>query len=151
MIDLKATEPYIRAKRAKTLLNEGIVWLDTFRSGQVRKKILDWIRLDQLKARGVDANDEVIGFYSFLTSRINPQKRFNTHYTLEDTGDFYRSMFIQVLIDSLIIDANTEKMEDQEWWRDSIVDLTEDNLQRLADVYKEALQAEARRILVDGR
>lgn len=151
MIDLKATEPYIRAKRAKTLLNEGIVWLDTFRNGQVRKKILDWIRLDQLKARGVDANEEVIGFYSFLTSRINPQKRFNTHYTLEDTGDFYRSMFIQVLIDSLIIDANTEKMEDQEWWRDSIVDLTEDNLQRLADVYKEALQAEARRILVDGR
>jgi hypothetical protein len=151
MIDLKATEPYIRAKRAKTLLNEGIVWLDTFRSGQVRKKILDWIRLDQLKARGVDANDEVIGFYSFLTSRINPQKRFNTHYTLEDTGDFYRSMFIQVLIDSLIIDANTEKMEDQEWWRDSILYLTEDNLQRLADVYKEALQAEARRILVDGR
>jgi hypothetical protein len=151
MIDLKATEPYIRAKRAKTLLNEGIVWLDTFRSGQVRKKILDWIRLDQLKARGVDANEEVIGFYSFLTSRINPQKRFNTHYTLEDTGDFYRSMFIQVLIDSLIIDANTEKMEDQEWWRDSILYLTEDNLQRLADVYKEALQAEARRILVDGR
>ena len=151
MIDLKETEPYIRAKRAKTLLNEGIVWLDTFRNGQVRKKILDWIRLDQLKARGVDANEEVIGFYSFLTSRINPQKRFNTHYTLEDTGDFYRSMFIQVLIDSLIIDANTEKMEDQEWWRDSIVDLTEDNLQRLADVYKEALQAEARRILVDGR
>lgn len=151
MIDLKVTEPYIRAKRAKNLLNEGIVWLDTFRSGQVRKKILDWIRLDQLKARGVDANEEVIGFYSFLTSRINPQKRFNTHYTLEDTGDFYRSMFIQVLIDSLIIDANTEKMEDQEWWRDSILYLTEDNLQRLADVYKEALQAEARRILVDGR
>jgi hypothetical protein len=151
MIDLKVTEPYIRAKRAKNLLNEGIVWLDTFRSGQVRKEILDWIRLDQLKARGVDANEEVIGFYSFLTSRINPQKRFNTHYTLEDTGDFYRSMFIQVLIDSLIIDANTEKMEDQEWWRDSILYLTEDNLQRLADVYKEALQAEARRILVDGR
>lgn len=151
MINLKVTEPYIRAKRAKNLLNEGIVWLDTFRSGQVRKKILDWIRLDQLKARGVDANEEVIGFYSFLTSRINPQKRFNTHYTLEDTGDFYRSMFIQVLIDSLIIDANTEKMEDQEWWRDSILDLTEDNLQRLADVYKEALQTAARRILVEGK
>lgn len=116
--------------------------------------ILDMIRDDQLKAEGVDANDEVIGFYSWTTSRLNPKKRFNTPYTLDDTGSFYKSMFVQVLVDRLIIDANSgtfTEMQEQEWWRDDILGLTDENLQKLIEEVKQSYIDYARRILFKGR
>lgn len=151
---INQTEPYLMLQRVR-LLSEAVAWLDTFRtSPNLRRMILDMIRDDQLKAEGVDANDEVIGFYSWTTSRINPKKRFNTPYTLDDTGSFYKSMFVQVLVDRLIIDANSgtfTEMQEQEWWRDDILGLTDENLQKLIEEVKQSYIDYARRILFKGR
>ena len=147
MINLRNGEPYKRAKAAIPQLKDGLVWIQTFSSGQLRNQILNWIRDDQLTQKGIDKNNEVIGFYSLTTSFINPKKTFNTHFTLDDTGDFYRSMFITVLRDSLVIDADTLKMEDQNWWRNEILGLTDENLQRLIEIYKERIISHALKLL----
>ena len=150
MINLK-NEPYKRAKLAKAKLNAGLVWIETFRRGDEKKKILDYIRDDQLTARGVDGDGDVIGYYSLTTSFINPKKSFNTPYTLNDTGGFYRSMYITVLKDALIIRGDTLKMEDKQWWNDKILELTDDSLAKLREDYKKRLQDYARDVLLGRR
>lgn len=149
MIDILNTAPAISAKRAKLFLKDSIVWIDTFRSGQMQKQILDWIRQDQLTVEGVDADGEFIGFYSFSTALSDSRKGFNEPYDLNDTGAFYASMFIEVLKDELIINANSAKMEDQEWWTERILELTEESLEKLRDVYKERIIIYAERILLE--
>tara|TARA_R110000851_G_scaffold241533_2_gene394119 strand:- start:448 stop:906 length:459 start_codon:yes stop_codon:yes gene_type:complete len=151
MIEILRTAPSISARKAERMLTDGIVWLDTFRlDTQFKKQILDWLRLDQLKKEGIDEDDEVIGFYSFSTSMFDSEKAFNTHYTLDDTGEFYRSLFITALIDSFVITGDTAKMEDQEWWRDEILGLNERNMEKLRDGYKERLIIYAERVLFNN-
>ncbi len=148
MIDLRKNIAYKRAKLALAKLNDAQVWIDTFSNAQLKQQILDWIRNDQLKEKGVNADGDVIGYYSFVTSLINPEKVFNTPYTLDDTGDFYRSMVIITLSDVLIIRADTEKMEDQEWFTERIIELTDENIQNLRTIYKKKLQDYARNVLL---
>ena len=152
MIDILNTAPAISAKRAERLLKDGVVWLETFRNDTAFKtEILDWIRFDQLKAQGVDEDGEVIGFYSYVTEVASRgRKQQGTPYTLEDTGAFYRSMFISATVDSLIINGDTEKMERQSWWRDGIMGLTDLDMEKLRDGYKERLIAYAQRVLFDN-
>ncbi len=131
------------------MLTDSLVWFDTFARNQgLKNQILDWIRKDQLTGKGVDGNDEIIGLYSFVTELINPEKEHGTPFTLDDTGDFYRSMFIITLADALIIDADFEKMLDQTWWRDQILELTEENLEKLREIYKENVIRYGKRILL---
>lgn len=151
MIDLRNNITYTRARNAELKLSQGLVWLDTFRQPSIRTMILDWIREDQLTRKGVDADGNVIGYYSLVTSFINPNKKFNTPFTLNDTGDFYRSMFITVLVDALIINADAEKMEDQEWWNERILELTDENLEKLKALFLERLQDYGRDVLLGRR
>lgn len=150
MIDFWQTVPGRSVARAR-LLSEGKVWIDTFRNDtRFREEILEYIRQDQLKQRGIDGAGEVIGYYSWVTSRINPEKRFNTHYTLEDTGQFYSSMFIVVTSEYFEITADSQKMEDQEWWRESILELTDENLEKISEKYLERLREYAVKLLFDN-
>lgn len=148
MIDLRKNIAYKRARLAKAKLNDALVWIETFSNAQLKQQILDWIRNDQLTEKGVNADGEVIGYYSFVTSLINPEKVFNTPYTLDDTGDFYRSMMVITLVDALIIRADTEKMEDKEWFTTRIIELTDENIQNLRTIYKKKLQDYARNVLL---
>ena len=139
MIGLWDTVGGISVKRAK-LLSEGKVWINTFRNDvQFRKWMLDLIRFDQLKARGVDEDENTIGFYSFVTSLINPEKKFNTHYTLEDSGDLYRSLFMIATVEYFEIDWDDEKIRDQEWWSETILGYTDENLEKISERYVEIL------------
>ena len=95
----------------------------------------------------MDGDGENIGFYSLTTSFINPAKEFNSHYTLKDSGAFYASMFVRVLSDSIIITANSQKLESQEWWREEILNLTEENLDKIRDDYLQIARDYARRVL----
>jgi hypothetical protein len=116
----------------------------------MQKQILDWIRKDQLTDEGVDGDGKFIGFYSFTTAANDARKGFNEPYDLNDTGAFYASMFIDVLRDSLIIDADSTKMEDQDWWSERILELTEESLEKLRNVYQEKVVAYAKRVLLTG-
>ncbi len=149
MIDLTNTEPYRMAVRAEKFLTDSLLWFDTFGNNpRLINQMLDLIRFDQLFNKGVDGNDEVIGFYSFTTSLINPKKAFNTHYTLNDTGDLYRSMMIIVLRDSLEPIADVTEIQDQEWYDNDIIKWNETSLNKIRDAYKRNAISYAKRILL---
>ena len=148
MINLDVLDHVRRAKYARRLLKQGIVWVDTFRNPTFKTFIIDLVRKDQLKAKGIDSEGSVIGYYSQTTARRDSRKPFNTHYTLDDTGDFYRSMFLFVTIDFFEIKADFAKMQDQEWWSEKILGLTDESLEKIRDAYKEKLQNYARELLL---
>ena len=109
MIDFWETIGGKSVKRAR-MLKEGDAWLKAFKYDQAfRRKVFDLIRVDQLKNRGVDEDGEVIGYYSYVTSLINPKKKFNTHYTLEDSGELFRSLLMNVSMDFIELDWDDEK------------------------------------------
>lgn len=130
------------------LLNDAQAWLEAITPALERKIIRDWIQEDQLYRQGVDEDGEIIGFYSAATEQISRGRKVaGTPFTLEDTGEFYRSMFITKLRDSFIIDANTAKMEDQTWWGDEILGLTDENFYKLIQEVKYNYIEYVRRIL----
>lgn len=123
--------------RKGKLLNEAVAWYNAF-SPKTKVELLDLIRQDQLMKKGVDGTGKVIGYYSQLTSLINPKKKFNTPYTLYDTGAFYRSMYVRVLMDSIVVEADTQKMEDKRWFTTKILALTDENLAILQSKIRES-------------
>ena len=149
MFDITRTIPYDQVIRVQKLLKDQFIWVETFvNNPKFINQIKDWIRQDQLKKTGQNADGDIIGYYSYFTSLISPEKRFNTPYTLEDTGEFYKSIFVEVLRDELLIDGDTDKMEDQEWWNERIVALNEENKQKLINAYKQKAIDYANKILV---
>jgi hypothetical protein len=126
IMSIGSTPMDVHLKIAVTL-NDAIAWFDAH-TPEVEKLIVHLITFDQLKINGVDKFNEVIGLYSEITQQINPIKIAGTPYTLEDTGTFYRSMYIVVLKNSILIEANTGHMQDQKWWSINILGLNEQNL-----------------------
>jgi hypothetical protein len=139
----------ILCRRAK-LLYDSVAWIHSFKHSDLKRLIIEWIQNDQLKAEGVDADDKIIGYYSSLTAQINPKKKFNTHYTLEDTGELFRSMFVRVLTTEVIISANTDKIEDQEWYRSRIFNLNDENLRKFVEKLKDEYIRYARKVLLNS-
>jgi hypothetical protein len=129
-------------------LNSATTWYNTF-SVELKEQILKWIQDDQLKAKGVNKDGEVIGYYSLTTSFINPKKTFNSHYTFYDTGEFFRSMFVRVFPDRITINADAQKGEDNlfEKYGTEIIGLTDENLEKLKAKILEHYQKELKRIL----
>ena len=123
----------VQIRRAKSL-SEVEAWLKTFDTA-TKNEVLDFIKIDQLQNKGVDKDGEVIGYYSLATEYISKgRKKFNTHYTLFDTGDFFRSMYIAVFQQEIIIDGDTNKMQDQEWFSNKIIGLTDENFRKLKEI-----------------
>ncbi len=123
----------VQIRRAKSL-SEVEAWLKTFDTA-TKNEVLDFIKIDQLQNKGVDKDGEVIGYYSLATEYISKgKKKFNTHYTLFDTGDFFRSMYIAVFQQEIIINGDTQKMQDQEWFTNKIIGLTDENFRKLKEI-----------------
>ena len=128
-------------KRTKTIF-ESAVWFGSF-DLELKTKILDWIRNDQLQ-KGIDENDEIMGLYSQWTEMINPEKKAGTPYTLYDTGEFYKSLFIDVLTEFFVIDGDPLKKDEEtgvvtdlfKWLGEGIVGLNEENKEKLVEELK---------------
>jgi len=136
--------------RRRRLLSYALIWYEAFDS-DLKKQILNWIQRDQLTKFGIDADGDVIGYYSGVTASINPSKKFNTHFTLDDTGSFYQSMFVQVLSDRILIEAGSDtyrKMQKKDWFTDRILNLTDENLRKLKAEIKEKYIQAVRKILL---
>jgi hypothetical protein len=125
------------------------MWLKAMNQ-PTQEMILQMIKIDQLQKRGVDATGDVIGYYSLVTSLINPKKKFNTHYTLEDSGYFYFSMYVKVLMEEIQINADGQKDEENiiEKYGSKILNLTDENLQKLIERTKKAYIRELKRVLL---
>jgi hypothetical protein len=144
MIGQTSIDEHLKKTR---LLFDSVAWLDAHTS-QVKEDILNLIREAQLMAEGVDEDNQIIGTYSYMTELISGgRKQEGDPYNLNDTGEFFRSMYIKVLSDSIVIDANYAKMEDQDWWSINILGLTQENLEKYAEMVKENYILYARKIL----
>jgi len=97
-------ESFANLKRLETLR----LWVDSFDS-ELKEFVLKLIQYDQLIMKGIRDDGTIIGKYSELTEQINPNKKAGTPYTLLDTGEFFNSMFVQVLDDGFVVDADDEK------------------------------------------
>lgn len=153
MIDLAKTLPYEMAVASTKLLNDQFLWIKAMVNNPIlHQQILNWIRNDQLIDKGEDADGDVIGFYSFATELMSGgSKQEGDHYTLKDTGELHRSFFIRVLRDSFIIDGDTAKIEDQDWFSERIVALSELSLQKFIEIYEQIAISYAREVLFKHR
>lgn len=118
--------------------NQRFLWRKILSDHSLQTWILDLIREDQLFKEGIDEDGEVIGYYSDMTSRINPSKKFNTHYTLKDTGEFFSTFKIVVYPTYFEIDADAWKTNDEGEtenlfykYGEGIIGLTNENLEKL--------------------
>lgn len=147
MIDFMQTKLGEALRKGKRL-SDAVAWFEMF-DYQFKQIIIDWIRYDQLRKQGVDEDGEVIGFYSYVTSLINPEKKFNTHFTLEDSGEFYKSMYLVALKDSIVIEADGQKEDENlfEKYGDGIIGLTEENMERLRQIVRQKFIDYAKKFL----
>jgi|TARA_R100000084_G_scaffold38927_1_gene15681 hypothetical protein len=114
------------------LLNDADAWIKSIDINIKKNILVDWIQNDQLLSKGVNKFNAIIGYYSPLTEILSGgRKKAGSPYNLFDTGAFYRSMFVSVLTNELLITADDRKMLDQEWYSKAILNLTDENLQKL--------------------
>ena len=134
------------------ILSESVAWIQLM-SPQLRSEIIrDWIQKDQLMNKGVDRYGNVIGYYSLSTEFISGgRKQEGEHFNLYDTGHFYESMFVTVLADLVRVEADITDIQDQYWWRNEILELTDENLQKLIEKAKTSYSSYVRRVLGIGR
>jgi len=134
--------------RAKTV-NNNDAWDYAFKNNySISNKIKEWI-LEQLD-KGKDANNEIIGTYSFATERIsNGRKKYNDPYNLKDTGKFRAS--IVVVPGKLKIDifANGQKRGKNliDEYGVEIIELMESNLEKLREIILKEYQNYAWNVL----
>jgi hypothetical protein len=132
-------------------LSEAVAWLEAF-TPQMKREILDWIRKDQLTDKGIDSDGRVIGTYSYVTEIISRgRKQQGAHYTLDDTGALYRSMYVTVLREAIEINADDGKIKDQDWYTTKIIGLTDENTQKLIAEVKKRYIAIFRKVLFGNR
>jgi len=102
-----------------------------------KKDIQDYIIMlnqkDQLYEQGINYKNQVLGYYSPNTERINPNKKAGTHFTFFDTGDFYKSFRIYLKRDYFLIEANPIKDDDNLFkvYGTEILGLTPENITKL--------------------
>jgi len=136
----------LHLKRA-LLLDSAKAWIEA-NTDELRELIVNLIRYNQLTEQGVNSEGDIIGTYSYTTELLSEgRKKRGEPYDLNDTGEFFRSMYVQVLADSIVVNADYAKMEDQKWWNINILNLTDENLEVYIDEIKQNYVKEARRIL----
>lgn len=129
------------------MLIDAEAWFESH-DREVKDMIIKLIQDKQLIESGVDSEGRVIGYYSYWTEIISEgRKQEGDPYNLEDTGEFFMSMFIKVLADGIIINADYAKMQGQDWWDLNILNLTEENLTKYVEKIKENYIIYARKVL----
>lgn len=139
-------------KKTKSL-NQKKLWVEIMSKPHIKKYIIDLIQKEQLRLKGVDENNKVIGLYSERTAEINPKKKAGTHYTLEDTGAFFKSFYIKVGTTYIEIDANAMKVDEVTGqitdlflkYGNSIIGLTDESKTKLAN----KMVIDAKKIVAD--
>lgn len=114
-------------------LNDAIAWYDAL-DENTKLFILGLIKNDQL-SKGIDAQNDTIGLYSYWTERISEgRKEEGDPYTLYDTGEFYNSLRIIISGLSFIVEGNGNKEDENLFvkYGDDIVGLTNENKEKLA-------------------
>lgn len=138
MVDVMNTELGQLLKRVK-VLKDAIAWIKAIDTKE--KQLIIKAIHEQLQGSIDEDGKELFsrktqrGYYSEMTEQITRgKKKAGDPYNLEDTGDFYRSMFVEVALDSFIVDGNAQKSPKDNLFvdfGDGIVGLTPLNLDKL--------------------
>lgn len=117
--------------------------VSVFKIPEVNKFILRLNLVDQLYEQGIDANDKIIGTYSYTTAIENGEKhyiynglvsvkQYGEPYTLYDTGEFYASFKVIIDKDGFTITADTVKPDKDLMDYGEIVGLTKESKNELS-------------------
>ena len=139
--------------RRGKLLSDAVAWFEAF-TPRNKKEILDLIREDQLRDKGIDGDGDVIGFYSFATEVISGgAKQQGDHYTFDDTGKFFLSMFIRVMSDRFTINADGQKEDDNlfDKYGQEIIKPTDESIDQIKIIIRKSYIAYVRKILFESR
>jgi len=129
-------------------ISDVMAWFVAFEGRITEKLITDWIRIDQLKTDKVNSKGNHIGLYSAATEALRPEKVEGTPFTLDWTGDFYRSINYIVSTNSITFTANGNKAGVSpysgkferanlfEKYGEEIIGLTEENKYKLKKLLK---------------
>lgn len=101
-------------------LNVNELSVSVFSLPEIKQFIIRLNRVEQLYLEGLDANDKIIGTYSYTTALaageesyifngLVSHKKIGEPYTLYDTGVFYQSFKVIISSDGFTISANTSK------------------------------------------
>lgn len=121
------------------LLYDSVAWIYAFDTA-TKEFIIDLIQNDQLTGKGINKYGEIIGLYSESTEMINSEKQAGTPYTFNDTGDFYRSMYVSVFNDGIEMNADPVKSPEDnlfEMYGTGIIGLTQENIGKLRERIKD--------------
>jgi len=141
----------------KTWLKPENIWLNVFAKPQIRNFIIvTLIQEEQLFNQGIDETGAPITnadngrtTYSKLTEMLSGgRKKEGEHYTLLDSGDFYKSMVIVLGTNFFEIDADPIKDNDNLFTKfgEGIIGLTEESKEKLRFRLKSEYQREVERI-----
>lgn len=131
-------------------LSELEAWYKTF-DGNTKAKIVNWVREEQIREKGQDSQGNTIGLYSFATEWITGgEKQEGEPFTLYDTGDTYRSLYLVVLKDAIVIEGDFSKIQGQDWWSEKIYKLNENHVEKLREIVKNSFIAYVKETLFRG-
>lgn len=137
----------VSLKKSLTL-DAATAWFEAFDPTLKREILIIWLQRNQIFTQGIDADGSIIGVYSEGTEHMTQgRKKAGDPFDLFETGEFFQSMYIFVLKDEFIIDADSAKMEGQDWYRDRILGLTDENIIKLQERIKPKYISYARKVL----
>ena len=106
---------------------------------------------EQLFNTGADGKGKTLGIYTPFT--ISEKKRKGQPFdrvTLKDSGDFYRSYFIETFKGGFIVDADDEKDDKYlfEFYGDDVILPNPETLELIADYYVQQLIEYFKKLLI---
>lgn len=125
-------------------LKDNEIWMLSANNRLIKKLIIELntkVQLfnDNTDSKGVRLNT-IGGIYSPVTliASKTPKKSLED-INLKDTGDFYKSFKVTITTKGIVIDADTDKGDNDltDRWGDDIIGLTEDNLGVVSEKIKD--------------
>jgi len=135
-------------KRGK-LLKELDMWYKSFNEA-TKEQMISWLQ-SQLTDKGTDGRGVIIGNYSYATELISKgRKQQGDHFTLNDTGNFYRSMQVYIGDSLFEINGDGKKEEDNLYkkYGEYITTLDQENIERLRQLIRPKFIEYVRKILL---
>ena len=134
--------------------------VSVFAMPEIKQFILRLNKFEQLYSEGVDANDKIIGTYSYTTALyageetyiyngVPSTKKVGEPYTLYDTGEFYASFSVRILPDGFSIVANTDKVDGDILRFGEILGLTTNSKNELSEKMLPYLQRAIREAILN--
>lgn len=133
--------------------------VSVFIQPEIKTLILRLNRVDQLYSKGVTADDQIIGVYSFLTGTITRDqtytyqgiqstKKYGERFTLYDTGEFYESFRVVVTKTGFIITADAQKPDKDLMEYGELLGLTPESRDELSEKMLPLLRESLRKTLL---